>query len=600
MSKELSAPSSSICASAWLHGRASSVSLWACGVSLLSGLMYVNALHNPFVYDDYRLIVENASILAPGDLRGIVYRDITRPLVSLSYAADAAIWGSRPFGFHLTSVLLHMLNSALVLFLTWSISEDRRRQRHQRLPSASSLVVATTSALLLGVHPLMTQAVGYISGRSEVLCVALFLLAFMAARRWMLLGGAGWWLAAFGLWLLSLLAKETGVMLGFVLLCYDRLVLDGDAAARRRRLVLLHLPLLATTLLAAIARIAVLTEVEYPDQPATDWRFGLVAIDAMWRYLRLIVAPRGQSIFHEVPEITDQISAGALVPLLGVAALLAIAWRLRRLHSQVALGLFWFVLLLIPSGVLFALGRGEPMAEHRVYGASIGIFMAAGSGFGLLWRRFQHRSLVWRGLLYVLSALFVIQLCGRTILRNEVWGDPVVLSREAVSLAPDHWLPRILLGEALRTAGRCEEAIAEYTRAISIRPQEDFGYAKLAACLVETGRLEEASAALEKLDQIRPLSAQSSTGMALIDLLRNRPAEAREHLMRARQRNPLDQQASQLLAFVEGRLSADQARAICTDLQRLAPSGFASDRCRASTPASSSSGTVEGSDGPTQ
>ena len=82
---------------------------------VLAGLVYVNALHNPFVYDDRRLVVENRSLRSPLDLRGIVLHEVTRPVVNLSYAIDRAIWGPAPFGFHITNVLLHMPPSSTVV-----------------------------------------------------------------------------------------------------------------------------------------------------------------------------------------------------------------------------------------------------------------------------------------------------------------------------------------------------------------------------------------------------------------------------------------------------------------------------------------------------
>src|SRR5439155_17873048 len=83
----------------------------ACGAAaLLGGLLYLNALHNPFVYDDYHIVVENPSIRHLGNLRGILLYRVTRPIVNLSYAIDRALWGTQPFGFHVTNVLLHMLN----------------------------------------------------------------------------------------------------------------------------------------------------------------------------------------------------------------------------------------------------------------------------------------------------------------------------------------------------------------------------------------------------------------------------------------------------------------------------------------------------------
>src|SRR6186997_3403735 len=85
---------------------------WLCvAAALLAGGVYLNALHNPFIYDDYRTIVTNSSIGSLANLRAIAWHDITRPLVNFSYAIDRAIWGSAPFGFHVGSVLLHMLNA---------------------------------------------------------------------------------------------------------------------------------------------------------------------------------------------------------------------------------------------------------------------------------------------------------------------------------------------------------------------------------------------------------------------------------------------------------------------------------------------------------
>ena len=543
----------------------------AVALASFAGLLYVNAVHNPFVYDDYRLVVENTSILNLQDLRGVVYQDMARPLVNLSYAMDVIVWGRQPFGFHLTSVLLHMLNVGLVFVLGWKLAEDCRRRGRQLIDGAPSLVVAAVAAVLLAAHPLMTQAVGYISGRSEVLYAAFFLAAFLCARHWMLHGGARWWCAAAGLWVLSLLAKETGIMLPAALLCYEHVVLQDSPATRRRRLLALHLPLVASALIVAVARVMVLNTVEYPDQPPADWRFAVIAIDVVWRYAWLLAIPRGQSIFHEIPAIENPYALGSLLAVLGLGAFVALVWRLRTVHSLIAFGCAWFVLLLVPSGVLFALGRGEPMAEHRVYGASMGLFLSAGAAFGLLWRRLQGRGPMWRAVLYAVSALFVAQLAGRTIVRNAIWSDPVVLSREAVASAPDHWMPRVLLGEALRTTGRCTEAAAAYREAIELRPEIEFGYTKLAACLIEQGRLEEAAAVFEQLAAVSPQSAQASIGSAVTALFRNRPDEGRQHLLAALQRDPSNPQGRELLAFVDGTLEPGRTAVLCASFKTLVP-----------------------------
>src|SRR4051812_39163751 len=73
-------------------------------LALLGWAVYINSLTNPFVYDDYRLIVENGALRRPIDLWGVIWHDVMRPVVNLSYALDAAVWGIRPLGFHVTNV----------------------------------------------------------------------------------------------------------------------------------------------------------------------------------------------------------------------------------------------------------------------------------------------------------------------------------------------------------------------------------------------------------------------------------------------------------------------------------------------------------------
>ena len=97
-------------------GRPSNLSVLACSAAvLLAGLVYLNSLNNPFVYDDVPSIVNNQSLADPS-VRSVLLQNVSRPLVNVSYLVDYAIWGPRPFGYHLTSVLLHMVNVVL-LFL---------------------------------------------------------------------------------------------------------------------------------------------------------------------------------------------------------------------------------------------------------------------------------------------------------------------------------------------------------------------------------------------------------------------------------------------------------------------------------------------------
>jgi hypothetical protein len=399
--------------------------------------VYVNALHNPFVYDDQWIILDNSAIVHLWDVRRIVAGAATRPLVNLSYAIDRAIWGVQPFGFHLTNVLLHMLNVALLFRVAWHVADDRRSITSSNFRPAAPVIVAFAGASLFAVHPLMTEAVGYISGRSEVLCAAFFLAALLCARRWMRGGGRVWWVATAGMWLAALLAKEIAAMFPVVVLCYDRWLVGGDAMVRRRRMLRLHLPLVATAIGAGAIRVAVFVAMEHPGDVSVQWLSILDEVDVMRRYVVLLLVPSGQAIFHEVVPLQRLLDPRGLAGVGTVGAIVAIAWRLRRREGGVSVGLLWFLALLVPSSLLFVLNQGEAMAEHRVYLASCGLFLAAAIAIGRAVALTDHLRRPVRILACAAFTMALLSLSGRTFLRNTVWASPVSLWREAADLAPD-------------------------------------------------------------------------------------------------------------------------------------------------------------------
>ena len=490
------------------------VPLPACGVAVLAVLLYASALDNPFVYDDFRLIVENPSIQNPSGVLTILARDVTRPLVTLSYALDTALWGTRPFGYHLTNVLLHALNVVLAYWLAFVAADDwRRRGGGAYAFSPSPAVVATVTSVLFATHPVLTQAVGYITARSEPLYGAFFLAATLAARRWMRDGGR-WRSLAVTFWVLSLLAKETAAMLPVVLWCYDAWLMDGDRPARWRRVKGLYAPLLAVVLVVAGARLAVLATVEYPAGSGPDWRYALVAVEAFWQYQALFVWPKGQTIMHTIPNVTG-LTPRIVAGLVGLAAFGAVVWSLRRIQGVVSLGLVVSAALLVPGSVLFVAGIGEPMAEHRAYISALGFFLAVGAVVGMAWARAVSYG---RGTLALgaVAALVVAQLAGLTLVRNALWESPVNLAKEGVSLSTGHWMPRLLLAETLRQNARCSEAVPEYRMVIAMGGLESFSYKKLIGCLLETRQLPEAERALDELRRLEPESPETATAQRLL------------------------------------------------------------------------------------
>jgi hypothetical protein len=481
--------------------------------------VYLTALHNRFVYDDYHTVIENASIRSVTNLRAIFWHDVTRPIVNFSYAADRALWGPAPFGFHLTSVLFHALNVVLLFCLA-------RRLRLDVIP-------AFAAAAFLAVHPMMTEAVGYVSGRSEVLCATFLLVAMLCAERWLCEGGKGPLVAMLAAWIAALMTKETAAMFPFVLVLYDWLQVDRLQVARPfqgpeggaespalqfwKRFRTVYAPLIALTVLAGLARVYILARIEYPGQVSIHWRYLLVNADVFQRYLGMMAVPTGQALFHEVGAISSLFQIRALAGIGVVGAFVAAIWWLRRSEWLVSFGLAWFALMLVPSAVLITLDQGEPMTEHRVYVASAGLFLAAGAVVARIVERLSGRNQLVRRAGAVVMALVLLSFVADTLLRNEMWRSPVTLWRESVDLAPKHPRPRLLLGEALADAGRRDEAIEQFRIGVSLRPSDPVGHVELARSLGDAGRWREAREELMRALEVGPHYEPARQALRVLD-----------------------------------------------------------------------------------
>lgn len=468
--------------------------------------VYLNTLHNGFVYDDVNTIVENYSIRALNDLPGILTYSPFRSILNFSYAVDFSWTQLDPFGYHVTNILLHAANVILLYCLGLVLARDAASVRSDATGRAGEEVapemVAVVAAAVFAVHPMMTEAVGYLSGRSEVLSTTFVLVSFLAFRRWLL----GRSLRALGIGLgagvLALGSKETAAMLPFLVLMYDRLFVRDSPEARKRRLIRVHLPVVTAIMIGAILRTGRFFSLETSEVP-DPLAYALIQLGVFRRYLYLLVAPVSQSLVHPISNVTSILDLGTLAGAAHLIAVAALVVAARRRAPLVSFGFGWFLLLLAPSTSVVPLQ--ELMAEHRVYLASCGFFLAAVSAAcGWL----PSRAWLRRAAALALTALLAA-FAWTTVARNRVWSDAVTLWQDAALKAPDTWVTHYALGEALEQQGRCAEAVDAYRKAIVLIPEEPRAYLRLGRCLVLIGRPGEAIGVWSKVVGRTPASAEA-------------------------------------------------------------------------------------------
>lgn len=501
------------------------VVLLACLAALLGGVSYVNALDNPFVYDDVREIVENPSIGDLTDVPAIWRHYPTRPLTNLSYAVDFAIGGLRPLAFHATSVALHVVNVVLLFVLAWLLAGDSVPSHPRRAGIAA--LTAFMAASLFAVHPLMTQAVAYVSGRAEVLVTAFCLASVLCFRAAAVGGPRGYLAAGLAFFVLAVGTKETAVMLPALLIAYERCFVRS-AGGKWSILTRMSVPLVVAAMVIAAFRVWRYLGVEHPDAAGFNWMYLLLEIHVFERYLSLLFFPIGQSLVPAITVLQSPLDIRLLMSVGVIGLMITAGVATRRRQPMILFGITWFFLMLLPSAALIVIAdRGEPMAEHRAYLPSCGFFLACAAFAALALH--TEAALFRKRLVAVIVGLGVVlpALMALTVARNRVWSDPVRLLEDAVRKAPDVWLAQYGLGDAYRAQGDCESATAAYRRAIALRPQNADGYLALAQCLLDGASLGAGREALRGAIAHAPDDARAYLALAALEERHfSRPEEA--------------------------------------------------------------------------
>ncbi len=414
-------------------------------------LAYFNALGAAFQFDDYNVIVNNPAVHSLADwadsMPGI------RPLLKYSYALNWTIQ-SAPFGFHLFNVIVHAINAVLVLRLLGVLSGE------QAQASWAPLI----GALLFALHPVQTEAVTYVSGRSVSLMALFYLcsvLVWLHADRED--NPQGWRVLSAGLFAAALLVKETAVTLPFALLLLDALRSRGSFAVRdllwrQRWHALVLIGALVVFFASPVYRH--LLDVSVSARSIGDNL--LTQAHAVCYLAGQLVLPWRMNVDPDLP-----VSSAMTLPLLlqsaAIVGVIVAGLRNLRRHTWLAFAVLWFFLHLLPTNSL--LPRLDVANDRQLYVAVIGVFYAAGLGTEALLRRFRRKWMV--GLA---AGIVLLVLSVATVQRNQVYATAVDFWEDALAKSPGKARVANNLGFAYQQAGRLAEAKLAYRQAIELDP----------------------------------------------------------------------------------------------------------------------------------
>lgn len=468
-------------------------------------MLYYPAMRGPFVFDDLALPFQ----LTLGEEPLTAWLAGTRPVLMFSYWLNQQS-SADPFGYHLVNVLIHAINTALVFFvLTRLLAPAGWAERQIRLG-------ASAGAAVFLAHPLATESVSYIAGRSESLA-ALFVLAAFALFLHRREHEIRWRdaLVILGLFGLGVAAKENAVALAGVLLLTDWIF----PRASSRRLYLLLAPAAAIAVALVLRALLNGGNAGFAVREFTWYQYAFTQTRAIFDYLRLAILPFGQSIDHDFPISRTLLQHGAWFYAVALAALIVLAVRERRRHPLSAFGLMMFLAWLAPTSSVIPIA--DPLVERRMYLPLIGLILIACDGAS----RLRLSAPQARGAFAVVLAI----LCILTWERNTLWGQPEKLLAAAAWQSAHNPRPVANLTETLIADNRCHEALPWLERAERLLPRNYVIETSWGRALECVGRREEALTRLQAAAGIHPswklfeliglLSAEmgrmESAGMAL-------------------------------------------------------------------------------------
>lgn len=396
-------------------------------------IVYLNSFFGAFQFDDYNVIVFNPSVHS----FSAWFSDISygiRLLLKLTYTLNW-ISGFGIFGFHLFNLAIHLANTTFIYLLSLRLTNKK---------------TAFLASILFAIHPVATEAVTYISGRSTSLMSFFYLGSLLAY-----INGSErdkkplFYLISPLLFVMAVSTKETAVTLPLALFLWTR----------NFKKQAVHWILLLLIIFAIILHPNYGELLEYSFKTRSIKENLLSQINGITYLISRIIFVHRLNIDPDLPTISNWTALLSIqAVLLFVLFIIGLIGFCKR--AWFGFGILWFFLHLLPTNSFVP--RLDIANERQLYLPIWGIFLALSIGICELQKRIKWCKVLIIALLLILGYF--------TVMRNYVYRSEIALWTDTASKSPQKARIYNNLGYAYYLAGRFEEAESAYLIALRLKP----------------------------------------------------------------------------------------------------------------------------------
>ncbi|MFH1996787.1 MAG: tetratricopeptide repeat protein [Candidatus Omnitrophota bacterium] len=502
---------------------------------LVCAALFCNTLSNSFVWDDEILIADDAHIKRLSEIPFVLTpsywnryfpgtKGHYRPIRTITFALDYAVWQLNPFGYHLTNLIFHALNTVLVYLFVCLLAGAKNGSRAGKESTFSWSAVPFLSALFFAAHPIHTESVAWIKNRSDLLASFFTLLScalFVCYQRSKKRSARPiLYTASLFAFLLALSSKEMALALPAILVVYALVFLPKSAY---RRFVFEIVPFFLAVVGYLGFKIAALGMIVSSVNRARQLgalEKALAVIKTFGVYGKLLTAP-----FWLNAERLFSIPRSPVEPavLLGGAGIIIVSILIgreifvknkRSVSSEtsrlVLFSIAWVMVSILPASNILFLSR-RPIAEQRLYIPSIGFCIL----LGVLVSRFSVVNLKnspgrLRAAITILAAGSLFSAYSyTTVRRNLDWKDSATFWTATAAASPESDRANYNLGNTFSKNGNQGGAIPYYDRAIELNPEYAQAYNNLGVAYADVGRVSDAVLSLTKAIELDPNHARA-------------------------------------------------------------------------------------------